>query len=198
MPADVRQSRGKSCCQLAASWAAAGDWGVTCNPNQTPSGPVQHVAGDSITQIIKRTGLKDYFNTQFSPAAGWAAYPLGVSGNDVEDLAWRLFSGSERPARAPKAVALLIGVNNLQARALVGGVLGAADGGGQWLTSLQKRHGGWLMYAGHGWCIWQAFVLLTCQHSSPLFASAGQAEDDHAGQPAGVHHPVPAVHLAQH
>ncbi|KAI7839375.1 hypothetical protein COHA_006900 [Chlorella ohadii] len=72
--------------------------------------------GDSITQIIKRTGLKDYFNTQFSPAAGWAAYPLGVSGNDVEDLAWRLFSGSERPARAPKAVALLIGVNNLQAK----------------------------------------------------------------------------------
>lgn len=39
-----------------------------------------------------------------------------MSGNDVEDLAWRLFSGSERPARAPKAVAILVGVNNLQVR----------------------------------------------------------------------------------
>lgn len=109
-----RPSGCDGCVPLQGTWPQL----LPCNPTCCPS---CHNAGDSITQIIKRTGLKDSFNVQFSPAAGWAAYPLGVSGNDVEDLAWRLFTGSERPTRAPKAVALLVGVNNLQASLAVGG-----------------------------------------------------------------------------
>ena len=38
---------------------------------------------------------------------------LGVSGSTVEYLAWRLIKGGEAPARAPKTVAFLIGLNDL-------------------------------------------------------------------------------------
>lgn len=54
----------------------------------------------------------------FPPAAGWRAAAYGISGNDVQDLAWRLMapSGWERPKLAPRVVALLIGTNNVNAK----------------------------------------------------------------------------------
>lgn len=62
----------------------------------------------SITQLIFRNG-KAAWAAAFPPARGWAAAPYGVSGNDVQDLMWRLGApeGWERPARAPRVVALL-------------------------------------------------------------------------------------------
>lgn len=60
--------------------------------------------GDSITQLIKRNGVFPSFFNNNSAA-------LGVSGNDIEDLAWRLMTahGAENPAIPPKVVAILIG-----------------------------------------------------------------------------------------
>lgn len=43
---------------------------------------------------------------------GWHAAALGVPGNDIEHLAWRIMSGAERPAHPPKVLALHIGLNN--------------------------------------------------------------------------------------
>lgn len=68
--------------------------------------------GDSITQLIKRNG-RDTWARLFPPAT-WRAAPLGISGNDIQDLAWRLWSGTERPAVPPRVAALLIGLNNVQ------------------------------------------------------------------------------------
>lgn len=66
--------------------------------------------GDSITRYlaVDKALWKKHFG-------GWAAVPLGVGGNVIEQLAWRIMSGNERPSKPPKAIALLIGVNNLPA-----------------------------------------------------------------------------------
>lgn len=63
--------------------------------------------GDSITAFLTRDPkvLKKHFGDKKAAA-------LGVGGNTVEQLAWRIMSGNEAPARAPKCVAFNIGVNN--------------------------------------------------------------------------------------
>ena len=63
--------------------------------------------GDSITAFLTRNPatFKKHFGDKKAAA-------LGVGGNTVEQLAWRIMSGQERPARAPKCVAFNIGVNN--------------------------------------------------------------------------------------
>lgn len=62
----------------------------------------------SITQLIFRNG-KAAWAAAFPPSRGWQAAPYGISGNDIQDLMWRLGApqGWERPARAPRVVALL-------------------------------------------------------------------------------------------
>jgi hypothetical protein len=37
--------------------------------------------------------------------------PLGVSGNEIADVMWRLVDGGELPAVAPKVIAVLAGIN---------------------------------------------------------------------------------------
>lgn len=63
--------------------------------------------GDSITRGLAYD--KRVWNKYFG---GWAAAPMGVGGNVIEQLGWRIMSGNERPAKPPKCIALLIGVNN--------------------------------------------------------------------------------------
>lgn len=63
--------------------------------------------GDSITAFLTRNPAT--FQKHFGDKKAAA---LGVGGNTVEQLAWRIMSGQERPARAPKCVAFNIGVNN--------------------------------------------------------------------------------------
>lgn len=70
--------------------------------------------GESITQLIFRES-KEEWAALFPPSQGWVGAPLGVSGNDVEDLTWRIIGGSERPKRAPRCIALLIGTNDVNA-----------------------------------------------------------------------------------
>lgn len=53
--------------------------------------------------------------------------PCSISGNDIEDLAWRLWSGAERPIIPPRVVALLIGLNNVQGRQLPGQTVGRLE-----------------------------------------------------------------------
>lgn len=65
--------------------------------------------GDSITQnVADKYGAiwKQYFGGLVSAA-------LGVGGNTVEELSWRVARGPEKFSKAPKVVALLIGINNL-------------------------------------------------------------------------------------
>ena len=63
--------------------------------------------GDSITRYLARD--KAVWKRHFG---GWVSAPLGVGGNIIEQLAWRIMSGNERPDKPPKCIALLIGVNN--------------------------------------------------------------------------------------
>jgi lysophospholipase L1-like esterase len=66
--------------------------------------------GDSITSRINESG--DCFAV-FRKYFGQNAAALGVGGDKVEDLAWRVMRGGEKPRRDPRVVALMIGVNNL-------------------------------------------------------------------------------------
>ncbi|KAL4430554.1 hypothetical protein ABPG77_005794 [Micractinium sp. CCAP 211/92] len=68
--------------------------------------------GDSITQLISQQSQEEWA-ALFPPAQGWLAAPLGVAGNDVEDLTWRVIGGSELPQLAPRCIALLIGTNDV-------------------------------------------------------------------------------------
>lgn len=66
--------------------------------------------GDSITANVNaspeaRRVFRKYF--------GRNAVALGVGGNTVEELAWRIVLGGEAPREAPGCVCVLAGVNNL-------------------------------------------------------------------------------------
>lgn len=63
--------------------------------------------GDSITRYlaIHTAVWKRHFGS-------WVSAPMGVGGNTIEQLGWRMMSGNERPSKPPKCIALLIGVNN--------------------------------------------------------------------------------------
>lgn len=65
--------------------------------------------GDSITAFLGQN--PGVFTKHFGDMKAAAA--LGVSGNSVEQLAWRIMKGDERPARAPQCMAFNIGINNV-------------------------------------------------------------------------------------
>lgn len=66
--------------------------------------------GDSITQMVADKNM-DIWNKYFGSLK---SAPMGVSGNTVEELSWRVSLGKERFAVSPKCVALLIGINNVK------------------------------------------------------------------------------------
>ena len=75
------------------------------------AGPLDCILyGDSITSFIHEDPKKQAAFTKFFPKKALA---LGVGGNHVEQLAWRLAKGGEVPKYQPRMVCLLIGVNNL-------------------------------------------------------------------------------------
>lgn len=61
--------------------------------------------GDSITYYLRQNTFAKHFGK-------WNSVALGVPGNTIENLAWRITSGNERPAKSPRVIALLIGINN--------------------------------------------------------------------------------------
>ena len=67
--------------------------------------------GDSITAHLHESNRAAW--TSF--VGKHAALALGVSGNMVPHLAWRLAKGGELPAFQPRAIAILIGINDLHA-----------------------------------------------------------------------------------
>ncbi|PSC72002.1 hypothetical protein C2E20_4746 [Micractinium conductrix] len=66
--------------------------------------------GDSITSALAGEHA-DLWEETFGDLQ---AERLGVFGNTVEELAWRVMVGGERVEEAPRVVALAIGVNNVQ------------------------------------------------------------------------------------
>lgn len=70
--------------------------------------------GDSLTWYIEREGFEAWHTRYFSPANGWGpTAAIGVGGNELADLMWRLAEGGEVPAIDPKVVVLLVGINDL-------------------------------------------------------------------------------------
>jgi lysophospholipase L1-like esterase len=65
--------------------------------------------GDSITAFAASKHL-DIWERYF----GGSAAPLGVGGDTVQSLSWRIAKGRERLSRPPGNVAVLIGVNNIR------------------------------------------------------------------------------------
>ena len=65
--------------------------------------------GDSITAYVKAKGHMGVFEKYF----GKSSAPLGVGGNTVQNLAWRLVN-TERLSSPPKTVVVLIGINNIR------------------------------------------------------------------------------------
>ena len=66
--------------------------------------------GDSITMIAADKHM-DVWNKYFGQN-GMKSAPLGVGGDTVQKLAWRIARGKERFDIPPKVVGLLIGINN--------------------------------------------------------------------------------------
>jgi hypothetical protein len=72
--------------------------------------------GDSLTALSafdSPAPWAAHFGDLAAAAVGGGALPLGVNGSTVENLAWRIVLGGERPAAPPRVAALLVGVNNL-------------------------------------------------------------------------------------
>jgi len=67
--------------------------------------------GDSITMIAADKHM-DVWNKYFGQN-GMKSAPLGVGGDTVQNLSWRVALGKERFAVPPKVIGLLIGINNL-------------------------------------------------------------------------------------
>lgn len=65
--------------------------------------------GDSITAALAAKFTKEWDTF----AGGWKAAPLGVGGNTVQELTWRMMVGGEKFKKDPRVVIVLIGVNNL-------------------------------------------------------------------------------------
>lgn len=67
--------------------------------------------GDSITMFAAESHM-DVWNKYFGQN-GMKSAPLGVGGDTVQKLSWRVSLGKERFAIPPKVVGLLIGINNI-------------------------------------------------------------------------------------
>lgn len=66
--------------------------------------------GDSLVAFHQHN--PKVWRSEFGGSGATAA--LGVGGTTVEELAWRIMSGNELPARPPRVVALFIGLNNVK------------------------------------------------------------------------------------
>ena len=66
--------------------------------------------GDSITMIAADKHM-DVWNKYFGQN-GMKSAPLGIGGDTVQKLSWRIALGKERFVIPPKVVGLLIGINN--------------------------------------------------------------------------------------
>lgn len=66
--------------------------------------------GDSLTMIAADKHM-DVWNKYFGKN-GMKSAPLGVGGDTVQNLSWRIARGKERFKIPPKVVGLLIGINN--------------------------------------------------------------------------------------
>lgn len=66
--------------------------------------------GDSITQFVGDKYM-DIWNKYFGDMK---SAPLGIGGDTVEELSWRLVYGKEKFSVDPKTVAILIGINNIK------------------------------------------------------------------------------------
>jgi len=66
--------------------------------------------GDSITMIAADKHM-DVWNKYFGQK-GMKSAPLGIGGDTVQKLSWRIALGKERFTIPPKVVGLLIGINN--------------------------------------------------------------------------------------
>lgn len=119
-PATRQPASGGTCSKGAAtfgpvaSWAAPGSGGQYSTNSRTMKSLNSSGAcidfllyGDSITAFLSQN--PGVFKAHFGDKRAAA---LGVGGNTVEQLAWRIMAGNERPAKAPKCMALNIGVNN--------------------------------------------------------------------------------------
>ncbi|KAL4436964.1 hypothetical protein ABPG75_004103 [Micractinium tetrahymenae] len=71
------------------------------------------IGSNDVNGRVPTATIKKYMDYLLQYLQGWLAAPLGVSGNDVEDLTWRIIGGSELPALAPRCIALLIGSNDV-------------------------------------------------------------------------------------
>lgn len=67
--------------------------------------------GDSITMIAADNHM-DVWNKYFGQN-GMKSAPLGVGGDTIQKLSWRVSLGKERFTIPPKVVGLLIGINNI-------------------------------------------------------------------------------------
>ena len=73
------------------------------------------IYGDSITawhkpvDLTKLKGSREVWNRYFGD---WLAEPLGVPGDRIAQVVWRLAEGGEKPALDPKVVVLFIGIND--------------------------------------------------------------------------------------
>lgn len=65
--------------------------------------------GDSITAFHKAT--PSVWNKYFGKLA---ALPLAMGGSTTAELAWRIMRGGEKLKRDPKAIAILVGINDLK------------------------------------------------------------------------------------
>ena len=71
-------------------------------------------SGKRIDFILYGDSITAWSNASFDKAFGqWVSAPMGIAGDTVEQLARRIMSGDERPAKPPKCIALLIGTNNI-------------------------------------------------------------------------------------
>lgn len=68
--------------------------------------------GDSITNNLVAVKFKDAWAKSFGDLKHAAA--LGVGGNTVEELSWRVAVGKEKFEVAPRCVAILVGINNIK------------------------------------------------------------------------------------
>jgi hypothetical protein len=113
------------------AWVAAGD--ISWMPRQRLEQHAANVAavaavnasgqrpdlimwGDSLTALSafdSPAPWAAHFGDLAAAAGGGGALPLGVNGSTIENLAWRIVQGGERPAAPPRVAVLLVGVNNL-------------------------------------------------------------------------------------
>ncbi|EFN53922.1 hypothetical protein CHLNCDRAFT_136136 [Chlorella variabilis] len=111
VPSWAKKYNARIAAKEAAQEQAANNKALVAEANESGERYDFVMYGDSITwRVSENMGVWDrYLGSLGGPSA-----PLGIIFNQVSDLAYRIMNGDERFDLAPKAVALLIGVNNLE------------------------------------------------------------------------------------